>query len=612
VLSSLLGQNRVLEGVRCALFGDSWGNNAAGGSDDIVTAFPYRVAARNRTQAIIDKSVTGTRSDQILAAVQANWTVPGRGLVILADVVLNDVLKGSDTNTCRESFRSILTYLTALYVAPYSGSTMQFGPGWTAGVSDGTAGRYVDVAFNGDAVSILWGGVTGSGGTFTVTDTTGTVKATKSTGGFSQPFTGSTKVAGFGSGDHTVRVAATTGAVTVVGSASPLANPPVILWNQPGNLPAQGTTANTQIAAFITDCATVLTDFPTVIQVPVDSGWDPTTMVYSDGLHLNSKGNAYTADRCQQALAASTYLQGLNSLSTAQSYTPPTPTYTRPGATAPAAPTGVAATTGNQAGVTWTRGSDGGATITSQAIRASSDGGSTWVTVLSYALPLTPASVAATVVSGLTSGTSYVFQVGATNSVGTTWSASSAAVTVGAALTIYMSDPLTGSGALGTMAGGGQTIVTPYGTWQRTGAGVEVVVSVTNQNIWIANDSQNTGVWVDQFNGTAIGGSAIGMLFCCTDTTGDNGYLFWDNGGVYTLSKRTTKNQTTIGSVSTVVTPASGDVVAITKTGTSITVKVNGTTTHTATDATYSGTCHGGYAYSGSKTLTHSNYQHHN
>ena len=91
--------------------------------------------------------------------------------------------------------------------------------------------------------------------------------------------------------------------------------------------------------------------------------------------------------------------------------------------TAPAAPTGVTATGGNTtATVTWTAPASGGSPITSYTVTPFV--GTTAQTATVVSPPAT-----SVVVSGLTNGTSYTFQVAATNSVGTGPSATSNAVT---------------------------------------------------------------------------------------------------------------------------------------------------------------------------------------
>jgi hypothetical protein len=83
-------------------------------------------------------------------------------------------------------------------------------------------------------------------------------------------------------------------------------------------------------------------------------------------------------------------------------------------ATAPAAPTGLAATAGNgSVALSWTSGSNGGSSITDYLIEYSTDG-FTWSTFNDG----TGSSTSATV-SGLTNGTAYSFRVSAINSVNT-------------------------------------------------------------------------------------------------------------------------------------------------------------------------------------------------
>jgi len=94
---------------------------------------------------------------------------------------------------------------------------------------------------------------------------------------------------------------------------------------------------------------------------------------------------------------------------------------------APAAPTSVIGTVGNsQVSLSWTPpSSSGSSVITNYTIRYSSDGGTNWSTFSRAASIATRATV-----TGLTNGTSYLFQVAATNLAATgNWSMSSAALT---------------------------------------------------------------------------------------------------------------------------------------------------------------------------------------
>ena len=93
-------------------------------------------------------------------------------------------------------------------------------------------------------------------------------------------------------------------------------------------------------------------------------------------------------------------------------------------ATAPAAPTGLAATAGNtQATLSWTAASNGGSNITDYLVQYSTDN-STWTTFADG----TSTSTSATV-TGLTNGTLYYFRVSAINAVNTSAASSTASTT---------------------------------------------------------------------------------------------------------------------------------------------------------------------------------------
>jgi hypothetical protein len=93
-------------------------------------------------------------------------------------------------------------------------------------------------------------------------------------------------------------------------------------------------------------------------------------------------------------------------------------------ATAPAAPTGLAATAGNtQATLSWTAGSNGGSNITDYLIEYSTDN-STWTTFADGTSTATSATV-----TGLTNGTLYYFRVSAINAVNTSAASSTTSTT---------------------------------------------------------------------------------------------------------------------------------------------------------------------------------------
>ena len=123
---------------------------------------------------------------------------------------------------------------------------------------------------------------------------------------------------------------------------------------------------------------------------------------------------------CSDVVPGTTYVLSIF----AQDSLTPTPRTSGVGSSSPAvalqvvpgAPTGVSGTSNasHSSSVSWTAPvNDGGAAITGYVVRYSSDSGSSWTTATSSASG-SPYSV-----TGLTDGTSYIFEVAATNAVGT-------------------------------------------------------------------------------------------------------------------------------------------------------------------------------------------------
>jgi hypothetical protein len=589
-----------LELVPATQYGDSWGNNAGGSSADLTTAFAFRVCSRLRTQTLTDRSVSATRSDQIQQRIASTWTAPGRGVVFLADNLLNDAMQNRNTVTYRETSRSSLLYLSALNISGPTAANVQYGPGWTAGVSS-VANSYADIAFTGDAVTIVaLAGTTG--GVYRIRDSSGTVRATVTTSGWADTFGLATPLTGFGAGNHSVRVEVVSGTVTLVNTLVPSTTPPLIVWNIPGDLAgAVGTAQNSKFPPFRTVAAEIAALFPNVVLVPAGAGWNPDLYLSTDQTHLNDAGNAYVAAQLIAALRGTPFAHGLNRMIVPSAYTLPAPHFTSPSATVPATVTGVTATAGYQVGVTWNTTTDGGATLDGYKVQASSDG-TTWADVATVG----PGVTAANIDSGLTQGTSYQFRVVAFNSVGTSAPSATATATAGPTLVIYSQDTLTGSGAMGTAQTGGQAWTTFAGVaYQRNADGASVATSVTDRNFCLVNDGQSDGVFEVEIGAT---GGVPGVQF---DMSADfaTGYLFWNSGpGTWTLSKQTALGtRTTIASAAG--TMAANDKLTVVKSGSSIICKVNGVTILTATDATYSGTRHGLYSYS-STTARFKNWRH--
>lgn len=595
----------VLEMVKPYVFGDSYGKNTNQGADSN-TLWVDRLVLRHRMQILSNFAVAGTRMDQIMTSIQASWPINGRGLVFFADGCINDEKQYGDTTgttTTAESFRTALAYLSSRAFQSAIGSAFIYGPGWSSGTSS-TVASYVDFAFTGDLVYLLLNYVTGTGGTVAVKNSSGTTVKSVTTGGYKQNFTGAVKLSGFGAGNHTVRISLSSGTVTIAGGIIPAvtgANPPVI-WQEPGQF-NNSSTEYTRLQAYVAACEAILPDFPNVTKVVMDSGWDYNSMIGPDATHPNDKGVAYITNLAEKAMRTAfvNYQQGLNQLTgstNSATYITPAVSYVGPGAVAPAQVTGFTANTGSLVDFTWTTPSDGGSTLTGYVLQSSPAGTNTWTTLANPVAGSNTYSVS----SGLTASTSYDFRIAATNSVGTGVNSATATTTTGAPTVTYSADTFTrANGALGSTETGSYAWASVGGTNSISSnmLSFDSVVNAGNGATVLINDAHNNGTFKLTRKGS---GSGIGGLFFLGDATTFTGYVVWQSGSNYALSKRTAQNAYTQLGVSSGVTPASGDVITVIVNGTSITVKINGVTVITVTDSSYSGTYHGGWSQ-GATTL---------
>jgi len=558
------------------------------------TAFFDRVAARMRTLPYVNKGVGGTRTDQILASIEANWVPDTRGLVALM-VTLNDIGLYNDTagaTTSAECFRASLAFLTSRISLPITSPSFSFGPGWTAGAA--SSGSYVDYAWTGDAAYIRIGAVTGAGGTVTVTNGAGgAILKTFSTGGFKQNFNAVIPLRGLGSGQHNVRIAVTSGTITLVGALIPNYSPPAIIWAKEGRFASETDAAwALQRDTYLPALSTVAAEFPAV--KPVEpTGWDMTTMLGVDQVHPNDIGSMYWADRVVKAIYEfiPTPRDGVNStfMMTNGTYVQVTPVYTAPGATVPAQVTGVTATTAQAIDVAWTAPTDGGSTITGYRVQYRVVGQSTWdgITVGGSARSVTLAA-------GILGGTSYEIQVAAINAIGT--GAYSATVTQTSGIIPYAVDNFdrANSASLGS---------TPTGNYAWTQTATNF--SIYNNALSVASTGSAKDV-IDEphINGTlemtllTYTSGLVGLSF--RGTPGQAGeYVFYAGEGTagYALKKRTATDSFTTLATATPNTPVvNGAVLTVVLNGSSIICKVNGVTVITATDSSYTGTEKGFFA----------------
>ncbi|SHE68639.1 Fibronectin type III domain-containing protein [Kaistia soli DSM 19436] len=599
-----------LEGVPFYIFGDSYGNNPSQNAD-VGTLFFDRFANRHRVASKTNLAVAGTRSDQVAAAVLAGWTPNTRGLVGLADCLLNDVFQYPDTSNAPTSalaMRTILATLTARAKVTAQSAAVVYGPGWASSVAS-AAGSYFDVAWTGDSCWLLFTTTTAAGSA-EVRNVGGALAATIATGGYAQAFTGAFLLSGYGAGNHTVRVSVASGTVTFGGLLIPSANPPSVIWYKPGGLGRSGA-EDARLASYQAACAAVLTDFPTLVSVGVDNGWSSAIMVGTDTIHLNDAGNAYAAQRITDVVrsAIPTQRQGLNRLSAASeaAYTSPAPSYASGSPSAPSAPTGVSATTARQVTLAWTLPTDGGATLISQTIQSSPAGAGTWTDVATIDVATTSYSVS----TGLTQGSSYDFRIRATNSIGAGTYSSTATATAGAPVVDYASDTFTRSdGAVGSTEVGSYawTLAQGTGDWVIASNQLKAnsVPSLNANDLYISDGQADGTLKMKVVNPTL---NNHGMVFRATGTGNVNGYILWASNGTLTLSKRTAANSYTALATGGAV--AVNDQWELILSGSSIKVRVNGLQVISITDASYSGTRHGFWVNAGF-TAVFDNFVHNN
>ena len=165
----------------------------------------------------------------------------------------------------------------------------------------------------------------------------------------------------------------------------------------------------------------------------------------------------------------------------------------------PAAPTAVWGAGGNtEVRVTWNAPASNGAAITDYVVQYSSNSGSTWSTFSD-----STSTTASATVTGLTNGTSYTFQVSATNSIGTgSYSTASSAVTpntcaIGGACVASNIGP--GGGVVFYVGASATNVVSGIST-----GGTVLEFGTTTTKVWCSNHS----AVISGADGLAIGTGA--------------------------------------------------------------------------------------------------------
>lgn len=599
-----------LEGVPMVIFGDSYTRYAPPEN----TPGP-RIAKRHRMLEPENFGVAGTKCSEIYQKIEAEWTPNSRGLVVIGSATINNVrLLSHDANgymTGAEAFRACLAYLSSRDVraAGDTGTPFRFGPGWASdqeldGWTTGAEDAYVDVAWQGTAPLdvFVWCRFDGDGGgVLTAIDETGATLASIDTDGYDDEFTGVMTVPGQGAGEHTVRLVASVGDVTIRRAGARAANPPLIVWDKPGPI-LLGLVPTVALRDANEVMQDVADDFANVVTCDNDvAGWATDTMIVDDLAHRNDRGNTFAADTMEAALRAGIddFEQGLNAvgLYTADAtYFPPTAAYQADDAAVPNAPV-LAAFAANQIRLTYTEPNDNGATIQSYELQHRTTAGpGAWT---SSSGPLTGAGVQGIVLdSGLTPATSYDFRIRAKNAIGdSAWSATATAV-AGAVPNPYSSDAFGDNSpiSLGNADVGGAW--TAYNSAWAVEGQLAVLKGKTTANLWAhatVTDAQKDGyvkaVVMDH------AGSAAGVIMCCNSATAPTlavAVVSYIPTGQYALMFQTNGTTWVVWALFDIV-PQVGDEVGIHKAGNVYTPVINGQvqTSYSAGLADLTSTRHG-------------------
>lgn len=589
-----------LEGVPVTIFGDSYTRYAPPENTP-----GHRLARRHRMQEPINNGVSGTRCSEIYQRIESLWTPNLRSMVVIGSATINNVrilphdATGYDTGA--EAFRACLAYLSSRDVRPASdsGSPMRFGPGWSSAallggmLSDGTAGRYVDVAWEGDApLDVFVWCTTGAGGTLQAKNAAGAVLASKATGGFSEDFTGVLSVPSQGAGTHTVRLVVSTGAVTIRRVSARAATPPLIVWDKPGPI-LLGLVPTSALRAANVKMQAVADSFDNVVTSDNDTpDWDTSTMILSDTAHRNDRGNAFATDTMETAIAEAIddYQQGLNTvtdITAAPDYVLPAAAYQSNSAAAPAAPV-LSGNAASQVRLAWTKPADNGATLTGYTIqRRTSDTGSGAGAWGLQAIVTSAGTLGLLIDAGLTPGTAYDFRILATNAVGdSSYSAVLTGIVAGAVPAAYSLDTFTRAGnpvALGNAETGGAW--TAYNSVFAVDSNHAKIVGKTNASLWAhatVTDGQKDGYVKARVLDHA--GSAAGVIMCCNSATAPTlavAVVSYIPSNQYALMFQTNATTWVVWALYDIV-PAAGDVVGIYKSGNQYTPVINGAAQATA------------------------------
>lgn len=481
--------------------------------------FCDRFVSRMRLRSLTNLGVSGADIWAIVKTVLDNWVAGTSYGVVMANLCGNN-LQNDGTHIQQDLVASIRLYLAILNSSARfedTSSSMVFAGTWSASSGDSQAssntshttsnvGDYVDLYVPSDPcyVAIKYGQA--SNGVITATrNSDGAVVGTFDTSGASfTPVQGGIRLAGLG-GSTTVRLTLTSGNLMTVDCILPqTTTPPLVIWVQEPDVPANSSTQNTvqDTLTYPAIQTMINAEFPATLTATQGSGWDPVLGTIVGGEHISDWGNWYIAGRMVAAVEAANL--GFTTGQNITNVNPTVPSGSAPSYTATAVPHQVGTVTATpgsgQMALSWSAPSNGGSAITDKVVRyRTTSGPGSWTTFAHSA-----SATASITVTGLTNSTSYDFEVAAVNAIG---------------------------------QGPFSALVTATPTTGFTVPAAPTLVSVTpgnTQNVLIWTDGSNGGTaitnhWVER--STTTGGEShlteVGAVLTYTDTGLTNGTQYF-------------------------------------------------------------------------------------
>jgi lysophospholipase L1-like esterase len=345
----------VVEGLTALLYGDSWSasdvNNTPG------ARWPLRVARRTGL-TVTNRAMSGyctadIARQAIATASPASPIVAGTSGVVIHAGGINDLRLTDDAKTRAShlyALRAFVAVAQAMSRLESSSGTITKGTpsawqtngltgqasgdeniGLTSAVFNTAYSQYIDVPISaaGDYVILTHGtdGTSIRGARITATQA-GSTTVVASMDAVHQP-TGSGYPSNTGYGNSGILVRGlSVGTLRITFDAQGLTgpqawfdalvpvnrvSPPAVILTKPP-LPTNATWAKpTLLAALHANVDTIAAEFPEAVRVvDLSAGWNPATMLGSDGLHPNDLGEAFVAGKYMTALAAITARPGVH------------------------------------------------------------------------------------------------------------------------------------------------------------------------------------------------------------------------------------------------------------------------------------------------------------